>query len=114
MDAYPILKAISQLISFELSLISSEPLDQKLYRNEVYLNIVEWAPGVYGAARASYHHFKKSAQRLSRRQAALLAAGLPNPKVRKAGKPGPFTRRQASRIERRARAMGVLLRCIRK
>ncbi len=81
---------------------------------EVYLNIVERAPGVYGAARASYHHFKKSAQRLNGRQAALLAAGLPNPKVRRAGKPGPFTRRQARRIERRARAMGVLLRCIRK
>ncbi len=79
---------------------------------EVYLNIVEWAPGVYGAASASRHHFGRSAGRLSLRQSALLAAALPNPKVRRAGKPDPFTRRQAQRIERRAKAVGVLLRCI--
>ena len=38
---------------------------------EVYLNIVEWAPGVYGAEAASQLHFKKPAAKLTRREAAL-------------------------------------------
>ncbi|HMT15462.1 MAG TPA: monofunctional biosynthetic peptidoglycan transglycosylase, partial [Aestuariivirga sp.] len=54
---------------------------------EVYLNIVEWAPGVYGAEAAAQHHFHKPARNLTRREAALLAAVLPNPIKRKAGKP---------------------------
>ncbi len=51
---------------------------------EVYLNIVEWAPGVYGAEAAAQHHFKKSASKLTRREAALLAAVFPIPS---SGKP---------------------------
>ena len=46
---------------------------------EIYLNIVEWGPGIYGAEAAAQHHFGRSAKDLSRRQAALLAAALPNP-----------------------------------
>ena len=79
---------------------------------EVYLNIVEWAPGVYGAGQAAQHHFAKPANRLSRRNAARLAASLPNPKVRNAGRPGPLTRRLASRIERRMRAGTADLKCL--
>ena len=44
---------------------------------EIYLNIVEWAPGVYGAEAAAQHHFGKSAKNLTKRQAALLAASRP-------------------------------------
>jgi monofunctional biosynthetic peptidoglycan transglycosylase len=79
---------------------------------EVYLNIVEWAPGVYGAEAAAQHHFKKSAAKLSRREAALLAAVLPNPIKRKAGKPSKRVRLIASVIERRARTMGPYLTCL--
>ena len=79
---------------------------------EIYLNIVEWAPGVYGAEAASQFHFKKSAKKLSRREAALLAAVLPNPIKRKAGKPSKGVRRIATRIEIRARAMGPYLACL--
>ena len=46
---------------------------------EIYLNIVEWAPGVYGAEAAAQHHFGKSAKKLTKREAALLAAVLPEP-----------------------------------
>lgn len=81
---------------------------------EVYLNSVEWAPGVYGAEAAAQHHFKKSAAKLSRREAALLAAVLPNPIKRKAGKPSRRVNRIADRIEVRARAMGPYLACLRK
>jgi monofunctional glycosyltransferase len=80
---------------------------------EVYLNIVEWAPGVYGAEAASQFHFKKSASKLTRKEAALLAAVLPNPIKRKAGKPSKGVRRIASRIELRARIMGPYLTCLR-
>jgi monofunctional glycosyltransferase len=80
---------------------------------EVYLNIVEWAPGVYGAEAAAQHHFKKTAAKLTRREAALLAAVLPNPLKRKAGKPSKGVRRIADRIQIRARIMGPYLTCLR-
>ena len=80
---------------------------------EVYLNIVEWAPGVYGAQAAARKHFGKTAGKLSRRESALLAASLPNPTVRRAGKPGPLTRRHGRRIEGRVRKMGSALKCLR-
>lgn len=66
---------------------------------EVYLNVVEWAPGVYGAEAAAQHHFGKPAADLSRREAALLAAALPNPLKYNAGKPGPFVARRAGQIQ---------------
>ena len=79
---------------------------------EVYLNIVEWAPGVYGAEAAAQHHFNKSAKQLNRREAALLAAVLPNPIKRKAGKPSRRVRNIADRIQIRMRAMGPYLACL--
>src|SRR5579871_4578415 len=47
---------------------------------EVYLNVVEWAPGVYGAEAAARYHFHKHADELTPREAALLAAVLPSPR----------------------------------
>ncbi len=79
---------------------------------EIYLNIVEWAPGVYGAEAAAQHHFKKSAAKLSRREAALLAAVLPNPIKRKAGKPSKRVSAIASRIMIRMAGMGPYLACL--
>jgi monofunctional biosynthetic peptidoglycan transglycosylase len=46
---------------------------------EVYLNIVEWGPGIYGAEAAARYWFDISARSLSPHQAALLAASLPSP-----------------------------------
>lgn len=68
---------------------------------EVYLNIAEWGPGVYGAEAAAQYHFGKSAASLSQGEAALLVAALPNPRRRNAGQPGPQTRRLASRVQAR-------------
>jgi monofunctional biosynthetic peptidoglycan transglycosylase len=67
---------------------------------EIYLNIAEWGDGVFGAEAAARHHFAKSAQDLSAREAALLVAVLPNPLVRRAGRAGPRTRSLAQQIER--------------
>ena len=47
---------------------------------EVYLGIVEMGPGVYGAEAAARRYFDKPASALNRREAALLAAVLPNPR----------------------------------
>lgn len=80
---------------------------------EVYLNIVQWGPGVFGAEAASRHHFKKSASELTRREAALLAATLPNPWVRNAGRPGPRVARIAGAIERRMPIIAGRAGCVR-
>lgn len=47
---------------------------------EVYLNVAEWGPGIYGIEAASETYFGKSAAHLSAREAGLLAAVLPNPR----------------------------------
>ena len=73
---------------------------------EIYLNIAEWGPGIYGIEAAAQHHFNVPAAKLSRRQAALLAASLPNPYERNAGKPGRGLQRLAGVIEKRARRSG--------
>jgi monofunctional glycosyltransferase len=79
---------------------------------EIYLNIVEWAPGVYGAEAASQHHFKKPASKLTKREAALLAAVLPNPIKRKAGKPSKRVSATATKIIRRMSGMDPYLTCL--
>ena len=71
---------------------------------EVYLNIAEWGPGIFGVEAASRYHFNKSASRLTQREAALLAVALPNPFDRVAGKPGQGTQRLAATIEGRMAA----------
>lgn len=68
---------------------------------EIYLNIAEWGPGIYGAEAAARYHFGKSAKALTRSEAALLVAALPSPLKRNAGKPGPRMQRLASRIQGR-------------
>ena len=72
---------------------------------EVYLNVVEWAPGVYGAQAAAQHWFGKDAADLTPREAARLAAILPAPRRYKAASPGPYVRRRAARIQA---AMGTV------
>ena len=79
---------------------------------EVYLNIVEWGPGVFGAEAASQAHFGRSAIGLSSRQAAQLAVTLPNPIVRDAGDPGPRTAHRASVIQARAARNGEASACV--
>lgn len=70
---------------------------------EIYLNIAEWGPGIFGVEAASQHHFNKSARQLNEREASLLAVALPNPIARDAGDPGRKTRRLATDIQARMR-----------
>ena len=79
---------------------------------EVYANIAEWGPGVFGVEAAAGYHFGKSAARVGEREAALLAVALPNPVTRDAGDPGPGTERLANVIQSRMRAMSRAASCV--
>lgn len=79
---------------------------------EVYLNVAEFGPGIYGAEAAARYHFKKPASKLTSRESALLAAVLPNPIKRVAGKPSPGVRRYAARIAGRVSGTVPFLSCL--
>ncbi|RAK61739.1 monofunctional biosynthetic peptidoglycan transglycosylase [Phenylobacterium hankyongense] len=69
---------------------------------EVYLNSIEWGPGVYGAEAAAQRNFHVSAANLTPAQAARLAAIVPKPLEWKAARPGPYIQRRSGRIVARA------------
>ncbi len=80
---------------------------------EVYLNIAEWGPGIFGAEAAARRHFGTSAAKLTRRQAALLAAVLPNPRIWSPRDPTAYIADRARIIERRMDQIGpALLACV--
>jgi monofunctional glycosyltransferase len=78
---------------------------------EIYLNIVEFGPGIYGAEAASRAFFRKPASELTPREAAQLASVLPRPLVWVAAPPGPYVRERAAVIERRMEQIRPLLAC---
>ena len=81
---------------------------------EIYLNIVEWGPnGQFGAEAATRYAFGKSARDLNAREAAELAAILPNPVRRSARAPSMLVRRLAGVYERRSAAFAGLDACVR-
>ena len=68
---------------------------------EVYLNVAETGIGTYGVEAGTQRYFQHSAARLSRSEAARIAAVLPSPKKREAVNPGGFTRRYGNTIAAR-------------
>ncbi|MCQ4164057.1 monofunctional biosynthetic peptidoglycan transglycosylase [Tahibacter sp. P2K] len=73
---------------------------------EVYMNVAEFGDGVYGAAAASQVYFRKTPGALTAREAALLAAVLPNPRRLRVDKPSAYVQRRAVWIERQTRQLG--------
>jgi monofunctional glycosyltransferase len=65
---------------------------------EVYLNVAEWGPGVFGAEAAARRYFNISAAQLTPAQAARLAAALPNPVTRTPARSSRFASRVAARM----------------
>lgn len=65
---------------------------------EVYLNVAETGPGLFGVEAAAQHYFGVSAARLSPPQAALIAAALPDPRGRNPARPSGFLRARARAI----------------
>lgn len=100
-------KALELPLALSIDFVWSKPRIM-----EVYLNIAEWGPGIYGIEAAARHYFKTSASKLSARQSALLAAALPNPYVRVPDRPTRGMKAIANLIARRAAASGDYVKCI--
>jgi monofunctional biosynthetic peptidoglycan transglycosylase len=75
---------------------------------ELYLNVVEWGDGVFGAEAAAKRWFGHSAQSLSPSEAARLAIALPNPLQRAPNVRSPALTRSAVRIIRLSRMQGLI------
>jgi monofunctional biosynthetic peptidoglycan transglycosylase len=73
---------------------------------EVYLNIAEFGPGIYGVGAASIMLDRNSPAELTEYDCALLAAVLPNPKEMSATNPSAYVRGRASTIQRQVRRLG--------
>jgi monofunctional biosynthetic peptidoglycan transglycosylase len=75
---------------------------------EVYLNSIEMGKGVYGAEEAAQHWYRKSAINLTKREAAGIAAILPNPLKYKATNSSSYIERRKDKILRNMRHIGKL------
>ena len=79
---------------------------------EVYLNVVEWGPGIFGAEAAARAYFHKSALELTEAEAALMAVALPNPLARNPARPSDRQRRMAAVVQSRMKAAARNVRCL--
>ncbi len=105
-DRDPVRKVLEALLTPQIELFWG-----KRRILEVYLNVVEVGPGLYGAEAAARVHFGKPASALGRGEASLIAATLPNPRVWSAARPTASIRSRADAISRRIGQLGPLLDC---
>jgi monofunctional glycosyltransferase len=79
---------------------------------EIYVNIAEWGPGIFGIEAAARHYFRVPAKSLNARQSALLAVTLPNPDARDPAHPSALMNALAATVAARARASGAYIDCL--
>jgi monofunctional biosynthetic peptidoglycan transglycosylase len=79
---------------------------------EVYLNVAQFGPGIFGAEAASRYYFRKNAADLTRHEAMLLVAALPNPRFRNPSRPSRRMLLVASAVEHRLPIMAPRSRCV--
>lgn len=72
---------------------------------DVYLNVIEMGPGIFGAEAAAQTYFNKPASNLTRREAALIAAALPNPKRYTVKPPSRYVSGRSGWIQRQMNAL---------
>ena len=72
---------------------------------ELYLNVIEWGNGIYGAEAAARTYFRKGASQLDASESALLAAAIANPRVMNPGSPSARLRRRQQMVLRRMGAV---------
>jgi len=65
---------------------------------EVYLNMIEMGPGIYGAEATSQYYFHKPAAKLTRGEAALIAVCLPNPRKRNPARPTSYMLQRQQKV----------------
>jgi monofunctional biosynthetic peptidoglycan transglycosylase len=68
---------------------------------EIYLNVIEWGDGIWGAEAAARTYFRKRASQLSQPESALLAAAVANPRIMNPGSPSARLRRRQQMVMRR-------------
>lgn len=73
---------------------------------EIYLNVAEFGDGTYGVGAAARRFFGKTPQKLSHREAALLASVLPSPKRLRAERPSSYVNRRAQWVQTQIRQLG--------
>ena len=89
-------------------LIIARRLEAELKKSrilEIYVNVIEWGDGIYGAEAAARAYFQSSASTLGTRESALLAAAIVNPRVLNPGKPTARLLRRQQLILRRMGAV---------
>ena len=74
---------------------------------DIYLNVIEWGDGIYGADAAAHRYFNKPASALTAQEAALLAAVLPNPREWSPARPTPYIAERSANIRADMPAMAV-------
>jgi monofunctional biosynthetic peptidoglycan transglycosylase len=79
---------------------------------ELYLNVAEWGPGLFGAEAAARRYFRKSAADLTRAEAARLAAALPNPALRAPDRSSVRAAANARRTLTRMQGLGDRAACV--
>lgn len=95
-------KAEEVMITFML-----EQLMSKRRILEIYLNVIEWGEGVFGAEAAARHYFHTSAAGLGPAEAARLAAMIPNPRFYDAHRQTRYLSRHAATIQARLRLVNI-------
>jgi monofunctional glycosyltransferase len=93
-------------------LLITRRLERKLGKRrilELYLNVVEWGDGVYGAEAASRAHFNKPAADLTPEEAAALAVALPSPRRYAPEKDGRYLARQRRLVLARLKSSGYVV-----
>lgn len=73
---------------------------------EIYLNVIEWGQGIFGAEAAAKKYFGKSAAMITRDEAAQLAAVIPSPLRHQPNQPSQYVERRTSMILERMTARG--------
>ena len=86
---YPRKTFFRKIIEAYLTLIFEAVLSKRRIL-EIYLNIVQFSPDIFGVESASLHFFKKRAQNLTVEEACLLATVMPNPYIYKVHSPSPY------------------------
>ena len=95
-------KAQEAVITFML-----ERLMSKRRILEIYLNVIEWGDGVFGAEAAARHYFHGSARGLGPAQAARLAAMIPNPRYYDTHRQTRYLSRHTATIQARLRLVEI-------
>ena len=73
-------RTLSRKVREALATVALEAAVPKLRLLEIYLNIAEWGPGVYGVGEAAHYWFAKDARELSPKESAFLASVIPSPR----------------------------------